>query len=132
MKMKIWECKIGEVDAARLPRGSDAPMRQAVQRAYRELTGEWPEFTFSGWGGELTEAERAVVEDRVPGPLAAGPGGSGSTRGASGATEVGSVPWTATRDGPRTQEPCDEFVSSPLGPLCRRCQWYATEHEKRR
>lgn len=110
MKMKIWECKIGEVDAARLPRGSDAPMRQAVQRAYRELTGEWPEFTFSGWGGELTEGERAVVENRVPGPLAAGPGGSGLTRGASDA-EKG----VEADSQPRASDVCPEHGTHRVG-----------------
>lgn len=62
--MKIWSCKIGET--ASIPDGADAPMRQAVVRAYREITGTEPEFIFSGWGAELTEPERAVVEDREP------------------------------------------------------------------
>lgn len=64
--MKIWSCKIGEVDAAKLPAGSDLPMRRAVAQAYREITGEDPTFIFSGWGAELTEPERAVAEDREP------------------------------------------------------------------
>ena len=61
---RTWYCKIGEgylrVD------GADRPMREAVAAAYRELTGEEPDFIFSGWGAELTESERAVVEDRLP------------------------------------------------------------------
>lgn len=61
-----WGCKIGEVDRTKLPSGSDSPMREAVTRAYRELTGEEPQFIFSGWGTELDEPERAVVEDRMP------------------------------------------------------------------
>lgn len=63
--VKIWDCKIGEIDSARLPKGSDAPMRKAVAKAYRELTGEDPVFIFSGWGAQLTEAERAVVDGKV-------------------------------------------------------------------
>lgn len=62
--MKIWQCKIGEVDASKLPSGADLPMRKAIARAYKEITGEDPQFIFSGWGAELTEDERAVVEDR--------------------------------------------------------------------
>lgn len=62
---KIWTCKIGGF-AAQLPRGADAPMRAAVARAFREITGAEPDFCFSGWGGDLTEPERAVVEDREP------------------------------------------------------------------
>jgi Lar family restriction alleviation protein len=64
--LKIWTCKIGEVNADRLPYGSDWPMRQAIIRAYREITGQDADFIFSGWGGSLTEPERAVVEDREP------------------------------------------------------------------
>ncbi len=59
--MNIWTCKIGEnVDA--LPPGADSPMRAAVARAYREITGRDPDFIFSGWGGALTEGERAAHE----------------------------------------------------------------------
>lgn len=62
--MKIWTCKIGEVPDPLLPHGSDWPMRVAIRNAYLLLTGREPNFIFSGWGGELTESERAVVEDR--------------------------------------------------------------------
>jgi hypothetical protein len=37
-------------------------MRRAVEQAYRELTGEEPRFIFSGWGYELDEIERELVE----------------------------------------------------------------------
>lgn len=63
---KIWTCKIGEVPSAALPDGADAPMRDAVARAYAAVTGEEPLFIFSGWGGALDESERAVVERREP------------------------------------------------------------------
>ena len=64
----IWTCKIGEVDRAKLPSGSDNYMRDALVDVYESLVGERPTFIFSGWGGELTEPERAVVEDREPAP----------------------------------------------------------------
>lgn len=64
--MKIWSCKIGETCPANVPHGGDLPMRQAVEDAYRALTGDLPDFCFSGWGAELTESERAVVEKREP------------------------------------------------------------------
>lgn len=63
--MKIWYCKIGEVDPELLVDGADALMREAVEKAYKELTGQDSNFLFSGWGAELTESEREVV-DRVP------------------------------------------------------------------
>jgi hypothetical protein len=59
---KIWTCTIGGIDKSALSQGSDLPMRAAVQQAFHDLTGQWPEFTFSGWGGSLTEGEREVVE----------------------------------------------------------------------
>jgi len=62
--MKIWSCKIGETND--LPHGADLPMRIAIAEAYTRITGKTPDFIFSGWGAELTEAERAVVEDRSP------------------------------------------------------------------
>lgn len=64
MAGKIWSCKIGE--CASVPEGADFSMRQAVEKAYEELTGEKAVFNFSGWGAELSEPERAVVEDRLP------------------------------------------------------------------
>ncbi len=59
--MKVWSCKIGEVDEESLPDGADSPLRQAVQAAYRELTGQEPDFCSSGWDAELDEVERKVV-----------------------------------------------------------------------
>jgi len=64
--MKIWTCKIGEIDFDQ--HGADAPMRRAVREAYIKVTGEDPAFIFSGWGGELTDAERADVDGREPTP----------------------------------------------------------------
>jgi len=66
MKEKIWSCKIGGMIPENLPQGLDWPMRKAIQRAFREITGVDHEFTFSGWGGELTEPERAAYENRLP------------------------------------------------------------------
>ncbi len=58
--MKIWSCKIGEVAESRVPQDGDGPMREAVEKAYLELTGRDCKFNFSGWGTELTETERYV------------------------------------------------------------------------
>lgn len=63
---KMWYCKIGECDPAEVPEGGDAPMRDAISRAYERTTGQQPEFIFSGWGADLTEPQRACVEDRMP------------------------------------------------------------------
>ncbi len=61
MTERIWKCKIGG-PAALLPAGCDYPMRESVARAFKEITGSDPEFIFSGWGAELTDGEREVVE----------------------------------------------------------------------
>lgn len=58
---KLWSCKVGFADAHQLPAGSDWPMREAVIGAFRQITGCEPEFTFSGWGDKLTEAEDAAL-----------------------------------------------------------------------
>ena len=62
--MNVWECKSGYAEGYELPVGSDLPMRKAIQQAFFDLTGQWPNFTSSGWGAELTEAEREVVEGK--------------------------------------------------------------------
>ncbi len=62
--MPLWSCRIGEVEEDTLVLGADAPMREAVRKAYVELTGKEPKFIFSGWGEELSDVERDVVEGR--------------------------------------------------------------------
>ena len=59
--MDVWECKIGRCDDVDIPDGADSPMRNAVERAYFELTGKMPDFVFSGWGGSLTETEEQAI-----------------------------------------------------------------------
>lgn len=66
MSENIWFCKIGGDVGDGLPRGADGPMRDAVADAFERITGKRPEFIFSGWGQQLTEGERAVVENRAP------------------------------------------------------------------
>ncbi len=63
-KTGIWTCTIGEASPEDVPAGSDFPMRQAVRDAYWKITGQEPNFCFSGWGGELTKLEREVVNER--------------------------------------------------------------------
>lgn len=64
MSEKIWSCKIGPIDASKLPFGADFPMRQAVQRAFYELTGEHAEVHYSGWGAKFDDAELAHLEEK--------------------------------------------------------------------
>lgn len=61
---KIWECKIGECDHDKLPCSAGLPMRTAIAEAYKRITGEDCLFLFSGWGAELDEYERAVVNNK--------------------------------------------------------------------
>jgi len=64
--MKVWGCKIGEVPDELLALDADGPMCRAVEEAYIKITGQAPEFIFSGWGVELTESERfAVIEEYI-------------------------------------------------------------------
>ena len=59
--MGNWYCKIGNADGP-LPHGCDYPMRRAVERAYREITGQEPDFIFSGWSAQLTDSEQRVLD----------------------------------------------------------------------
>lgn len=63
---KIWHCKIGYSSEQPLPPGSDAPMRSAVEKAFKRLTGSRDQFCFSGWNGRLSPGEQAVVENTAP------------------------------------------------------------------
>lgn len=67
---ECWTCTIGEINSEEFrkngPQGADLPMRDAIAKAYREVTGQECNFIFSGWGHELPEKYRAVVEDRLP------------------------------------------------------------------
>lgn len=63
---RMWHCEIGEVDCGKIPMGGDSPMRDAVAKAFKDLTGEDDVFIFSGWGNKLSEGRRAVVENRMP------------------------------------------------------------------
>lgn len=65
---KMWSCQIGEIDDSRLPDEAESTMRAAVAVAYENLIGRDADFIFSGWGHQLGEAERAVVENRLPNP----------------------------------------------------------------
>lgn len=61
---RVWSCKIGFASDGELPDGADRPMREAVRRAFVELTGREPDFAFTGWGAELSETELEVVRER--------------------------------------------------------------------
>lgn len=63
LREEIWTCTIGGMINSHIRPGGDAPMRQAVQKAYYELTGIEEEFCFSGWGCELTDSQREVVKN---------------------------------------------------------------------
>ncbi len=64
--MKIWQCKIGEIELSKIPEIRNSPMRQAVDRAYQQLTGESPKFLFSDWKGQLSANQWQIVEDAKP------------------------------------------------------------------
>jgi hypothetical protein len=72
-KRIAWQCKIGNPDGVEIPPGADGPMRKAVHKAFREVTGKDAEACFSGWGVEFTPAELHVIdEDKYPAPKAPG------------------------------------------------------------
>ena len=63
----VWSCKIGTLAGLVLPDGADLPMREAVERAYKRMTGQDSKFNFSGWGGKLDKIELEVALGKEPG-----------------------------------------------------------------
>lgn len=57
----IWFCKIGSLSNAPLPDSADLPMRDAILKAFFEVTGRQADFIFSGWSAELTPTELSVL-----------------------------------------------------------------------
>lgn len=60
---KWWMCKIGPASEDELPPGADGPLRSAVEAAFEEMLGRDSAATFSGWGHNLTNAERDVIRE---------------------------------------------------------------------
>lgn len=58
----IWYCKIGEARPPETMEAADLPMREAVKTIFKAVTGEEPEYCFSGWYGELTEEEQLAID----------------------------------------------------------------------
>jgi hypothetical protein len=65
-KRQLWDCKIGVKGQVEIPHGADFPMRRAVEAEFKKITGQNPDYIFSGWGSTLGESELAVVENRAP------------------------------------------------------------------
>ena len=63
MKYQVWTCKIIVPINAKLPWGFDAPPRQAAIEAIENADIEVIS-CFSGWGGEVDEAEKTIIEER--------------------------------------------------------------------
>lgn len=65
-KDPIWYCKVGSKNVnAVMPGGCDSPMRDAVEEEFKRITGDYPQFCFSGWGQELTAGEQAAVDNKI-------------------------------------------------------------------
>jgi hypothetical protein len=63
--LKVWDCKVGYADSCDLPGGADYPMRRAIETAFKKLTGRYPDFMFTGWGGELTPIQKSIVDEDI-------------------------------------------------------------------
>jgi hypothetical protein len=61
---QVCACKIGLKEKIDIPGGADWPMRQAIKKAFYDLTGVDADFCFSGWNAELTDIEWEVARDK--------------------------------------------------------------------
>lgn len=57
----VWECKIGYALDKELPKGADAPLRNAVENAFEKMTGDEADFVTSGWGAILAPGEEHEI-----------------------------------------------------------------------
>lgn len=60
-RRQTWTCTIGNVDGVEIPNGGDAPMRRAVEQAFKAVTGEEHDACFSGWGDRFTLQQLSVI-----------------------------------------------------------------------
>ena len=62
MKEEIWACKIGGMVETDLPDDANDIMREAITKAFVEITGRQPSFILSTWDDVLSAADRAEVD----------------------------------------------------------------------
>jgi len=55
-----WIGIIGETEHGKLPYGGDSPMRKAVEKAFKEVTGHDEEILYSGWSANAKTVERIL------------------------------------------------------------------------
>ena len=55
-----WVGIIGETEHGKLPYCADSPMRQAVQKAFKKVTGHDEEVFSSGWSADKKAVERML------------------------------------------------------------------------
>ena len=55
-----WIGIIGETEHAKLPFGGDSPMREAVEKAFKEVTGHEEEVLYSRWSVNKKTVEKIL------------------------------------------------------------------------
>ena len=55
-----WIGIIGETEHWKLPSGADSPMRKAIKKAFKEITGHDDEILYSGWSADADAVERIL------------------------------------------------------------------------
>ena len=59
-KPRYWVCIIGETEWNDLPRGADSPIRQATQKAFKEITGHNENHCWSGWAADKKTVDKIL------------------------------------------------------------------------
>ena len=57
VEAEYWICIIGATKSENLKDGADSPMRNAVEKAFKETTGHEHEVCWSGWGSEKEKVD---------------------------------------------------------------------------
>lgn len=62
MKKRYWMCIIGPADHDKLSPGSNTPLRDAVEEAFRKTQGADSESCWSGWGMSEARLKKVLHE----------------------------------------------------------------------
>lgn len=60
VKPRYWVCIIGETEWNDLPNGADSPMRTAVEKEFKKVTGHDAPHNWSGWSADIKTVDKIL------------------------------------------------------------------------
>ena len=59
-KPRFWVCIIGDTEHTKLPFGADLPMRIAVEKEFKRVTGHDADNNWSGWSADKKTVDKIL------------------------------------------------------------------------